>query len=62
MQEHTLEKIKKLNKELAEDTGFAKFNKLQEALGHYINCVEDEFKRLKESRNNWKKKYMECKK
>jgi len=62
MQEHTLTKIKRLNKELAESTGFEKFNELQNALGHYIDVAESEFKRLKEGRESWKKKYMETKK
>lgn len=61
IQEHTLDKIKRLNKELAESTGFDKFNELQDALGHYIDVAESEFKRLKQGRETWKKKYMETK-
>ena len=61
IQEHTIERIKQLNKELAESTGFDKFNELQDAMGHYIDVAESEFKRLKEGREKWKRKFMEKK-
>lgn len=62
IQEHTIDKIKRLNKELEEFTGFLKFQELQDAMGKYIEIAESEFKRLKEGRESWKKKYLELKK
>ena len=61
IQEHKLIEIERLTKELAELTGFDKFLELTETIGHYVGAVEDEFKRLKEGREEWKRKYMELK-
>lgn len=62
IQELKLTEIKQLIKELSEINGFGKFFELQTAIAHYSGAVEDEFKRLKEGRENWKRKYLELKK